>query len=100
MVVGDQHPDGHGTSRSGSSATTDVPALGPGSTVQLPPSSAARSAIAVMPDARPGRCGHGDAPPVVGHGQPQAAADDGQTTLLRVAPEWRTTLVNASVAIR
>src|SRR5262249_7326946 len=103
MVVDDQHTDAHGSLSvagcsvrcTGSSTCTSVPPSGRTATLHVPPSSAARSCI----DARPTPTGSPVATP-----EPSSLtsivsdwAPSSMRTHARVAPEWRTTLVSASL---
>src|SRR5262249_15466821 len=102
VVVGDHDPDHGATPASvGSSASTVVPSPGRKVTVQVPPSSSARSRIVTSPLPEPFGGVPDPSSATVSRTVPRPGpADDVSAIVHVVAPAWRTTLVTASVAMR
>src|SRR5919106_848526 len=101
LVVGDQHSDRHPATSRGKVASTAQPRSSAGPATQVPPSSAARSTMPVMPNPGPGGV-------PVGTGSPSSRISrwidepfPTTRTSTRVALRaWRRALVTASCAIR
>jgi hypothetical protein len=97
MVVGEQHADHEGPCGSGKVAVTLAPPASSGPARSVPPSSSARSRIAVNPT--PGIHGGGDPPSSSTRSTSSSRVQMSRTQQCR-APLCRTTLVTASTAIR